>query len=158
MTRKLSLFAALFAALCLIVASAGASAHHKAGHAGGNGNNKGKGGGSSVGVSIGSDGRVDVDLRGDLSIRFSDSEIRIIDDYYRRYPSSGYGLPPGIAKNLARGKPLPPGIAKRYLPNNLVGLLPSPLSGTNRVIIGSDIFLIELSTGLILDVIEGVLN
>ncbi len=148
--------AACAAALSLALVSADSLAHHKPGHAGGQG--KGKGGGSSLGVSIGPDGRVDVDLRGGLSIRFSDAEIRIINDYYRRYPASAASLPPGIAKNLARGKPLPPGIAKRYLPNNLVGLLPAPLAGTNRVIVGSDIFLVELSTGLILDVIEAVLN
>ena len=29
-------------------------------------------------------------------------------------------LPPGISKNLARGKPLPPGIASRNLPDSLL--------------------------------------
>lgn len=33
-------------------------------------------------------------------------------------------LPPGIRKNLARGKPLPPGIAKTRLPGGYVGRLP----------------------------------
>jgi len=32
---------------------------------------------------------------------------------YRDYWSPGPALPPGIQKNLARGKPLPPGIAKK---------------------------------------------
>ncbi len=117
----------------------------------GKGNNKNKGNNS---------GGTTVELDGSgLSIRFSNSEIRIINDYYRRYPATNVkGLPPGIAKNLARGKPLPPGIAKRYLPNNLNALLPSPYAGTNRLIVGNDILLVQVTTGLILDVLNNVLN
>lgn len=41
------------------------------------------------------------------------------------YGVVGYApLPPGIAKNLARGKPLPPGIAKKYPPNAMLAQLP----------------------------------
>ena len=93
-----------------------------------------------------------------LNLRFSNTEIRIIDDYYRRYPAADVkGLPPGIAKNLARGKPLPPGIAKRYLPNDLRSLLPSPCPGTNRVIVGRDVLLVQATKGLILDILNNVL-
>ena len=58
-------------------------------------------------------------------IVFTDSEITAIRAWYRDNPDSYHqghgkktrnGLPPGIAKNLARGKPLPPGIAKQVLP------------------------------------------
>src|SRR5262245_12550800 len=34
-------------------------------------------------------------------------------------------LPPGIAKNVARGKPLPPGIAKKKVPTTIVRHLPT---------------------------------
>ncbi len=116
----------------------------------GNQGNSGKQGDSGTQVKIDGSG---------LSIRFSDSEIRIIDDYYRRYPAGNVqSLPPGIAKNLARGKPLPPGIAKKYLPNDLTRLLPAVRPGTNRLVVGSDILLIEASTGLILDVLNNVLR
>lgn len=124
----------------------------------GKGNNKNKGKGNSGKGNNGSGTTVQLDNSG-LSVRFSNSEIRIINDYYRRYPAgSVQDLPPGIAKNLARGKPLPPGIAKRYLPNNLNALLPSPYAGTNRLIVGNDILLVQATTGLILDVLNNVLN
>lgn len=124
----------------------------------GKGNNKNKGKGNSGKGNNGGGTTVELD-GGGLSVRFSNSEIRIINDYYRRYPATNVqGLPPGIAKNLARGKPLPPGIAKRYLPNNLNALLPSPYAGTNRLIVGNDILLVQVTTGLILDVLNNVLN
>jgi hypothetical protein len=41
------------------------------------------------------------------------------------YGLTGYdSLPPGIAKNLARGKPLPPGIAKKTVLTSMLGQLP----------------------------------
>ncbi|MEQ8652801.1 MAG: anti-virulence regulator CigR family protein [Kiloniellales bacterium] len=124
----------------------------------GKANNKDKGKGKSGNGNSGSGTTIQLDDSG-LSVRFSNSEIRIINDYYRRYPATNVkGLPPGIAKNLARGKPLPPGIAKRYLPNNLTALLPSPYAGTNRLIVGNDILLVQVTTGLILDVLSNVLN
>lgn len=64
------------------------------------------------------------------------------------------GLPPGIAKKLARGGTLPPGIAKRDLPEDLTRRLPPALPGTERQIVDTDVLLIEKGTGLILDVIR----
>ena len=64
-------------------------------------------------------------------------------------------LPPGIAKNLARGKPLPPGIAKRYLPSELVAQLP-PRPGYEWVVAGTDVVLMA-ATGLVVDILRGVL-
>ncbi len=120
-------------------------------------NGKGKGNKKNKGKNK-SDANVTLDGSG-LSLRFSNTEINIINDYYRRYPAQNVkGLPPGIAKNLARGKPLPPGIAKRYLPNNLVSLLPAPYPGTNRLIVGNDVLLVQLTTGLVLDVLNKALN
>ena len=63
------------------------------------------------------------------------------------------GLPPGVAKNLARGKPLPPGIAKRYLPPDLLGRLPAR-PGYEWVAVGSDIALIAIATGVIVDILS----
>ena len=56
---------------------------------------------------------------------------------HRDYWSPGPALPPGIQKNLARGKPLPPGIAKK-LDGRLVGWLAGCLTmmvtnGSRRV-------------------------
>ncbi len=41
------------------------------------------------------------------------------------YGLVGYqALPPGIAKNVVRGKALPPGIAKKTLPASMINDLP----------------------------------
>jgi len=63
------------------------------------------------------------------------------------------GLPPGIAKNLARGKPLPPGIAKQYLPDGLLGQLPPPPKGFERVVVDGKVLLVEIATQVIHDVL-----
>ncbi len=45
--------------------------------------------------------------------RFEDNERTQFLDYFRGYESQPQGLPPGLAKNLRRGKPLPPGWQKK---------------------------------------------
>ena len=82
-------------------------------------------------------------------------EDRLIHDYFRQYPYSAPSLPPGIAKNLARGKPLPPGIAKRYLPQELLGELP-PRPGYEWLALGRDIALVVAATGVIVDILRDV--
>ena len=92
---------------------------------------------------------------------FSKDEIRIIRDYYGSHafghaPNKGKvkgkgkhkqkSLPPGIAKNLARGKPLPPGIAKRSLPYDLSRQLPRPRSGYEIIVVTGKVLLIEIAT------------
>ena len=62
-------------------------------------------------------------------------------------------LPPGIAKNLERGKPLPPGIAKRELPHGLDSSLPERRDGYERTIVGNDMVLVDIDTGIIADII-----
>jgi hypothetical protein len=93
---------------------------------------------------------------GAAGIVISTSERRTIQDYFRLNPYPAQGLPPGIAKNLARGKPLPPGIAKRYLPPGLLGRLP-PRPGYEWVAVGRDVVLIAIATGIIVDILGDVL-
>jgi Ni/Co efflux regulator RcnB len=97
-----------------------------------------------------------------VEIVFSKDEIKIIDVWYRDHSSldsqngghKGYkGLPPGIAKNLQRGKPLPPGIAKQHLPDGLRHALPAPHSGYERLIIDGKVLLVEIATGIIHDIL-----
>ena len=66
----------------------------------------------------------------------------------------GKGLPPGLAMN---GK-MPPGIAKRQLPATLLGKLPKPPKGFERVIVDNDILLIEIATEIIHDVITDIVK
>jgi hypothetical protein len=63
------------------------------------------------------------------------------------------GLPPGIAKNLARGKPLPPGLAKAYLPAQVVSSLPRLPSGFDYVVVAGKLLLVEAATQIIRDVL-----
>ena len=97
-------------------------------------------------------------------IKFSDLEIAAIRAYYRdqgsRKPganSRGVGrkaLPPGIAKNLQRGKSLPPGIAKQVLPARLTQVLPAAPKGFERLVVDGKILLVEIATQVIHDVLE----
>ena len=77
----------------------------------------------------------------------------------RRQPrllEPGPALPPGIQKNLARGKPLPPGIAKK-LDGRLLGRLPH-YDGYEWMQAGTDLLLVAVATGLIYEVLDNVLD
>ncbi len=107
----------------------------------------------------GGGGGPDVDVSVNVGIVFSDHERRAIYEHYGvSYGGTAKGLPPGQQKRLAKGKPMPPGIAKKHLPTSLDQRLGVPGSGTARVIIGNDVVLIQVSTGLVLDVIAGVIG
>ena len=68
----------------------------------------------------------------------------------------GYApLPPGIAKNLARGKPLPPGIAKKYVPGLILGQLPRH-EGYEWRVAGSDLILVAIGTAVVADILRNV--
>lgn len=70
----------------------------------------------------------------------------------------GYSsLPPGIRKNLARGKPLPPGIAKRGVPAPVLAQLPA-YPGYEWQVAGNDLILVSLATAVIAEVLNGVFN
>ena len=64
-------------------------------------------------------------------------------------------LPPGIAKNLARGKPLPPGIAKKYPPGPMLNQLPVH-PGYEWRMAGSDLILVAVGTAIVADVLRNV--
>lgn len=108
--------------------------------------------------------------------RFSAKQRELIDHYARnngtvlveqeRSDASGKGqgkvhskqkgLPPGIAMNLARGKPLPPGIAKNRLPPALAKQLPPPPKGKEIAVVDGRVLLIDIATQVVHDRIEGV--
>lgn len=102
-----------------------------------------------------------------VTVAFSDEEARIIASWYRergaesslrgRGKKKPGGLPPGIAKNLARGKPLPPGIAKQYLPDGLLASLPAPPRGFERIVVDGKILLVEVATRVIHDILSDVI-
>ncbi|HDS1057255.1 MULTISPECIES: anti-virulence regulator CigR family protein [Pseudomonas] len=75
---------------------------------------------------------------------------------HRNYWSPGPALPPGIQKNLARGKPLPPGIAKK-LDGRLLGQLPR-YDGYEWMQAGADLILVAVATGIIYEVLNGAFD
>lgn len=81
--------------------------------------------------------------------------IRQILHQHQALLSPASSLPPGIRKNLARGKPLPPGIAKS-LDQRLLRQLPE-YPGYEWQQVGQDVVLIALATGLIEAVLDGLL-
>ncbi len=67
------------------------------------------------------------------------------------------GLPPGIAKNLVRGRPLPPGIAKQYVSHGVLLRLPPLEKRYEYVVVAGKILLIEVATQVIHDILVDVL-
>ena len=90
-------------------------------------------------------------------IRFSVTDHRNAVDYYRTYPSA-FGpisaLPPGIARQLARGRDLPPGIARRAAPAGLINVLSPVPDGFSLVVVGDHLVMLHISTNVIYDVIQ----
>ena len=85
---------------------------------------------------------------------FSDAERETIVAYFSAHSHDVRPLPPGTAKNLARGKPLPPGIAKQQLPPDLRAQL-AAREGFEITIFGDRIVLLEAS-GLVVDILEDI--
>lgn len=65
-------------------------------------------------------------------------------------------LPPGIQRNLERGKPLPPGIAKRF-DGPIARELPR-YPGYEWERVGADVVLIEAATRVVVDVLVDALR
>ena len=83
-------------------------------------------------------------------------QVRIILGENRQLIGPTSSLPPGIAKNLARGKPLPPGIAKNF-DSRLVSRLPH-YEGYEWKQIGRDVVLVAIATGIVYEILRNVLD
>ncbi len=78
--------------------------------------------------------------------------------YAKQYKAYGYKpLPPGIRKNLARGKGIPPGIAMTRLPSGYINHLPR-YEGYEWRGYGTDLVLVQVVSNIIADVIIDALN
>ena len=64
-------------------------------------------------------------------------------------------LPPGIRKNMAKGKPLPPGIAKKMVPGPMLAELPAH-PGHEWRMMGADLILVEIASEVIAEVLVDV--
>ena len=81
--------------------------------------------------------------------RGSDAEIRIIREYYSDPSRKLKPIPPGIWKNLGRGKKVPPGISRTRLPGTLVDRLPRR-EGTEWWLAGDQVLLVDAG-GFVVD-------
>lgn len=71
---------------------------------------------------------------------------------------TGYrGLPPGIQRNLARGKPIPPGIARQMVPSNMLGEMPA-VSGHEWRVAGRDLILVAIGTLIVVEILNDVFS
>lgn len=104
------------------------------------------------------------DRRDDISIQlyFGNNDRRIVNEYYAPEFHSGHcppGLakkgngcmPPGQAKKWHKGRPLPQGIAYYDLPPDLIYRMPPPPRGHRYVRVGSDILLLSIGSGIVVD-------
>lgn len=88
---------------------------------------------------------------------FTAIEQARIREWFIANPYQVQPLPPGIARNLARGKPLPPGIAKRYAPAGLLRQL-APRPGYEILVAGASILLVHAATGIVHDILSDVIR
>ena len=98
-----------------------------------------------------------------IDVRFSANEAAIIRAYFEdRQPANrgrkprNNSLPPGIARNLQRGKALPPGIAKQVLPAGLNNQLPPVQKGYERVLVDGKVLLVDVATRVIHDILTDI--
>lgn len=103
---------------------------------------RGRGGGGEADVKVG------------VTVIFGDTDRVTFRDYFLRHKIAAEPLPPGIAKNVARGKPLPPGIAKRALPSGLIALAPKVDRDVSFAIIGDAV--VALKGGVVIDLMVGI--
>jgi hypothetical protein len=116
----------------------------------GNSQGRGRSGGNSGGNS--SNSGTDVNIAVNL---FTDHDRITFRDYFSTHKIVAQPLPPGIAKNVARGKPLPPGIAKKAVPADLVRTLGSRAgSGITFSIVGDRV--VAVRAGNVIDLLVDV--
>jgi hypothetical protein len=110
-------------------------------------------------------GEVEVAGRGGHArIIFSDNDRLLIREYYapRRYQGLPPGLakqgkiPPGHARQMMRDGRLPPDVPYHYLPRDLDGRLSRLPEDHVRVIVGTDIGIMNTRTRVVVDVIEDI--
>ncbi len=97
-------------------------------------------------------------VSGSMSITLT-KDMRVeIRNWYTEYPVGNVeALPPGIRKNLARGKPLPPGIAKQIAPAGLRSRVRVP-DGYEIIEVGLDVLLVEVATSIVHDILMDVVR
>lgn len=93
-----------------------------------------------------------------LDLVYAGISAILASQYAKEANLHGYqALPPGIQKNIARGKRMPPGIAKKTVPWSLLSRLPKH-NGYKWQILGNNLVLVSLTNAIIADVLYGVFD
>lgn len=87
---------------------------------------------------------------------FDEQMVRSVLRSQHQYLQPAEPLPPGIRRNLARGKPLPPGIARQF-DARLNNQLPM-IDGYEWRQVGTDAVLVAVTTGVIEAVIDSIFD
>jgi hypothetical protein len=112
---------------------------------------QGQSGGRGRGTGTGTTGS---EAQASVVVVFRDADRATYRDYFLTHKIAAQPLPPGIAKNVARGKPLPPGIAKRAVPEPLLAVGPKLERDVSLAIVGDVV--VALRSGVVIDVMVGV--
>lgn len=99
-----------------------------------------------------------------VRVVFSDRDIAHIRDYYKPRHPHGYppGLakkgkvPPGHAKQMARGAPLPHDVPWRGLPRDLDERLSRLPDGYVRIIVGGSVGIMNVHTRVVVDLLDDI--
>ena len=91
-------------------------------------------------------------LAGEIGVEvvFSPDEHTTIRAYYETHGTRH-------DKHAHKHKSLPPGIAKKYLPTGLLGLLPPPPRGFERIIVDGKVILVEIATRIVHDILTDII-
>lgn len=100
-------------------ANKGKETKGKPAHAGGP--QKAKGSGPRKGADVPRAGKREWNDERRRRSRFVDRDRSAVLEYFGEYRDRDHGLPPGLAKNLRRGKPLPPGWRKKITRGSVIG-------------------------------------
>ncbi len=102
-----------------------------------------------------------------INFQFGDADRRVVRDYYAQprhaahcppgLAKKGNGCqPPGHAKRWAIGRPLPRDVVFYEVPRDLIVVLPPPPPRHRYVRVDSDILMIAIGTGMVLDGIQNM--
>jgi hypothetical protein len=143
----------------IIDANANANANQDQGQGNGQGHGKAKGHSKTKSSAKAKNKNANAKAKATKSkgVKFANQDTETITKYYSAHPFPTSTLPPGIAMNLARGKPLPPGIQKVFLPDDLLTQLPV-YPGYDYIAAGKDIILIDQKTDIVADILSDVLR
>lgn len=108
---------------------------------------------------------ISADIGGSAHLYFTDERVRLIMDYYSNARSSnscppglakkGNGCrPPGLARKWKMGAPLPDDVVYYDIPDTLSVRLGRTPEGHKIVRVGTDLLLIAVGTGLVVDAIK----